>query len=37
LPVCRSTGIPLVYDVHHHGCNPDELSIEQLPMTLEEQ
>ncbi len=28
LPVCRSTGIPLVYDVHHHRCNPDELSIE---------
>jgi len=29
LPVCRSTGIPLVYDVHHHRCNPDELSIEE--------
>jgi UV DNA damage endonuclease len=24
LPVCRSTGIPLVYDVHHHRCNPDD-------------
>lgn len=29
LPVCESTGIPLVYDVHHHRCLPDELSIEQ--------
>lgn len=29
LPICRSTGIPLVYDVHHHRCNPDGLSIEQ--------
>jgi len=23
LPVCRAAGIPLVYDVHHHRCNPD--------------
>lgn len=29
LPVCRSTGIPLVYDVHHHRCNQDDLSIEE--------
>jgi UV DNA damage endonuclease len=29
LPVCRATGIPLVYDVHHHRCNPDGLSVEQ--------
>jgi UV DNA damage endonuclease len=29
LPTCNATGIPLVYDVHHHRCNPDELSIEQ--------
>ncbi|MCC9604735.1 UV DNA damage repair endonuclease UvsE [Blastopirellula sp. JC733] len=29
LPLCQSTGIPLVYDVHHHRCNPDELSIEE--------
>lgn len=27
LPLCRSTGIPLVYDVHHHRCLPDELPI----------
>jgi UV DNA damage endonuclease len=23
LPLCRSEGIPLVYDVHHHRCRPD--------------
>lgn len=23
LPVCLQTGIPLVYDVHHHRCLPD--------------
>ncbi|MDX2037198.1 MAG: UV DNA damage repair endonuclease UvsE [Isosphaeraceae bacterium] len=28
LPVCRSTGVPLVYDVHHHRCLPDELDVE---------
>lgn len=28
LPVCRKLKIPLVYDVHHHRCNPDSLSIE---------
>ena len=28
LPLCQEIGIPLVYDVHHHRCNPDELSIE---------
>lgn len=26
LPVCRATGVPLVYDVHHHRCNPDGIS-----------
>ena len=29
LPVCRATGTPLVYDVHHHRCKPDGLTIEQ--------
>ncbi|WP_165073820.1 UV DNA damage repair endonuclease UvsE [Paludisphaera rhizosphaerae] len=29
LPVCRSTGVPLVYDVHHHRCRPDGLSVEE--------
>lgn len=28
-PVCLKLGIPLVYDVHHHRCNPDGLSVEQ--------
>lgn len=28
LPVCRATGLPFVYDVHHHRCKPDGLSIE---------
>ena len=27
LPVCEQLEIPLVYDVHHHRCNPDGLSI----------
>jgi UV DNA damage endonuclease len=26
LPLCRAEGIPLVYDVHHHRCNRDQLS-----------
>ncbi len=26
LPVCRATGTPLVYDVHHHRCRPDGLT-----------
>jgi UV DNA damage endonuclease len=29
LPVCQRLSIPLVYDVHHHRCNPDGLSIEE--------
>lgn len=28
LPLCRAEGVPLVYDVHHHRCNPDDLSVE---------
>jgi UV DNA damage endonuclease len=28
LPLCCAAGIPLVYDVHHHRCNPDELTEE---------
>jgi UV DNA damage endonuclease len=27
--VCSELGVPLVYDVHHHRCLPDRLSIEQ--------
>lgn len=29
LPTCEKLSIPLVYDVHHHRCNPDGLSIEE--------
>jgi UV DNA damage endonuclease len=29
LPLCRAVGVPLVYDVHHHRCLPDGLTIEQ--------
>lgn len=29
LPVCRDMNIPLVYDVHHHRCLADDLSIEE--------
>lgn len=29
LPICERLGIPLVYDVHHHRCNPDRLSVER--------
>ncbi len=29
LPICEATGIPLVYDVHHHRCNRDGLSVEE--------
>jgi UV DNA damage endonuclease len=29
LPVCRTTGVPLVYDVHHHRCLGDGLAVER--------
>jgi UV DNA damage endonuclease len=28
-PLCLKLNIPLVYDVHHHRCNPDSLSAPQ--------
>jgi len=28
LPLCKDFGIPLVYDVHHHRCLPDGMSVE---------
>ena len=28
LPVCSATGVPLVYDVHHHRCCPDGSTVE---------
>ena len=30
LPMCLATGIPLVYDVHHHRCHADDLSIGEV-------
>jgi UV DNA damage endonuclease len=35
LPLCRTEGIPLVYDVHHHRCNPDGLSVEEATVLAE--
>lgn len=32
LPTCTKLSIPLVYDVHHHRCNQDGLSIEQATL-----
>ncbi|MEE4313296.1 MAG: UV DNA damage repair endonuclease UvsE [Desulfofustis sp.] len=29
LPVCENLSLPLVYDVHHHRCLPDGLSVEE--------
>jgi UV DNA damage endonuclease len=29
LPACERLSIPLVYDVHHHRCNPDRLTVER--------
>ncbi|MGE4440450.1 MAG: UV DNA damage repair endonuclease UvsE [Desulfomicrobium sp.] len=27
LPLCTQLGLPLVYDAHHHRCNPDGLGV----------
>jgi UV DNA damage endonuclease len=32
LPLCRRTGVPFVYDVHHHRCNPDRLTVEEASL-----
>ena len=29
LPLCRTAGVPLVYDVHHHRCCPDGLGVDE--------
>lgn len=29
LPLCRSEGLPLVYDAHHHRCRGDHLTVEE--------
>lgn len=28
IPFCLENGLPFVYDVHHHRCNPDSWSVE---------
>ena len=30
LPLCERLGVPLVYDVHHHRCNPDALDVDEV-------
>jgi UV DNA damage endonuclease len=35
LPFCERFSIPFVYDVHHHRCNPDSLSVEQVTTLAE--
>ena len=30
LPMCTAEDVPLVYDVHHHRCNPDGKSVEHV-------
>jgi len=30
LPWCEDSGVPFVYDVHHHRCLPDGQSVEQV-------
>jgi UV DNA damage endonuclease len=29
LPLCKHLAIPLVYDVHHHRCKPDGITVEE--------
>jgi UV DNA damage endonuclease len=36
LPLCARTGLPLVYDSHHHRCNPDALSVEEATLRAAE-
>jgi UV DNA damage endonuclease len=36
LPFCERFSIPFVYDVHHHRCNPDKLSVEQATNLAED-
>lgn len=36
LPLCRATGVPLVYDAHHHRCCPDSLSVEEATTAARE-
>jgi UV DNA damage endonuclease len=36
LPFCERFSIPFVYDVHHHRCHPDDLSVEQATTLAED-
>jgi UV DNA damage endonuclease len=36
LPFCARAGVPLVYDSHHHRCNPDGLSVEEASLRAAE-
>lgn len=29
LPLCTAAGVPLAYDVHHHRCKPDGLTVDE--------
>ena len=31
-PICMETALPLTYDVHHHRCNPDGLTISEASL-----
>ncbi|MDQ2667005.1 MAG: UV DNA damage repair endonuclease UvsE [Gemmatimonadota bacterium] len=35
LPLCERLFVPLVYDVHHHRCNPDQLDIAEATRLAE--
>ena len=32
LPLCERLGVPLVYDAHHHRCNPDGLDVDEASL-----
>ena len=32
LPLCERLGVPLVYDVHHHRCNPDGFDVDEASL-----
>ena len=34
LPLCEKLKIPMVYDVHHHRCNPDEFTVEEATLRV---
>ena len=36
LPLCREAGLGLVYDSHHHRCNPDALDVEEASLRAAE-